>query len=90
LVGWGGGGGEIGATKQALCHTVTFSLRAAIVKLNTVNCSMIGKPCLVIMTLTLSGKKIENRFVWGGDNDDSVKVIYSILCSILLLFRLIF
>jgi hypothetical protein len=30
-------------------------------------CIMIGKACLVIMTftLTLTGKKIENCFMWG-------------------------
>jgi hypothetical protein len=81
--------------KQALCHTVSFSLMVVTVKLATVNYSMSGKACLVIMTLTLtltskSTKKLQNCFVWGGGNDDSAKVTCLILCSNLLLFRLIF
>jgi hypothetical protein len=56
------------------------------VKLNTVNYSMIGKAYLVIMTLTLTGKKIQNYFVWDGDNDESAKMTCSVLCSNLLLF----
>jgi hypothetical protein len=49
--------------KQALCHTVSFSLIALTVKLATVNYSMSRKACLVIMTLplTLTGAKVKEN-----------------------------
>jgi hypothetical protein len=55
-------GGRVGAMKQTLCHTVSYSLMAVTVKLATVNYSMSGKACLVIMTLILTGAKVQSKY----------------------------
>jgi len=57
-----GGRGKIGAMKQTLCHTVSYSLMAVTVELATVNYSISGNACLVIMTLTLTGAKVQRKY----------------------------